>query len=406
MQTRHTGSEGVGYVQPPSFLTTIFHPVPHGKDSASPGQRSTPAVKKTGSASGLILLCLLLLLSACHKKAAVEEVRPVRSVIVEPAPDANGEVVTGQLAAHLSINLAFRLPGKVVERTVLAGSVVHAGDVLARLDDAVPQQTLRTALAENATARAALEQAAPLKQRAAALLPVQAISRNDYDDAVRRYKTAQDQVQATQAQVRVAQEQLGYTRLVAPEDGIVTDRLVEAGEVVATGQPVLRMAANDGLDAQFDMPEALAQSRLTVGMTMKVCLDAAPMVCAPAAIYEIAPDTDPLTRTYHTKALLHATRDMMPLGAVVTGYLSMPSAPTVHLPPAALTTQDGRPAVWIIAPDTLRVSQRPVTIARYGTDDVVIASGLNDGERVVTAGVQALYPQEKVSLLDEADVRP
>ncbi|KPH87908.1 multidrug transporter [Komagataeibacter intermedius AF2] len=406
MQTRHTGSEVVGHVQPSSFLTTIFYPALHREDRAPPDRCPAAVMKKAGSAPGLILLCLLLLLSACHKKVAVEEVRPVRSVIVEPAPDANGEVVTGQVAAHQSINLAFRLPGKVVERTVSAGSVVHAGDVLARLDDTVPQQTLRTALAENATARAALEQAAPLRQRAAALLPVQAISRNDYDDAVRRYKTAQDQVQATQAQVRVAQEQLGYTRLVAPEDGIVTDRLVEAGEVVAAGQPVLRMAANDGLDAQFDMPEALVQSRLTVGMTMKVCLDAAPVVCAPAAIYEIAPDTDPLTRTYHTRALLRATRDMMPLGAVVTGHLSVPLAPTVHLPPAALTTQDGKPAVWIVAPDTQRVSQRPVTIARYGTDDVAIASGLNAGDRVVTAGVQALYPQEKVSLLDEADVRP
>ncbi|WP_259369407.1 efflux RND transporter periplasmic adaptor subunit [Komagataeibacter europaeus] len=251
MQTRHTGSEGVGHAQHPTFLATIFPPVTQGKGSAPPAPQVMPATKKTGRSPGLILLCLLLLLSACHKKTAVEEVRPVRSVIVDPTPDTNGEVVTGQVAAHQSINLAFRLPGKVVERSVSAGSVVHAGDVLARLDDTVPQQTLRTALAENATARAALEQAAPLKQRAAALLPVEAISRNDYDDAVRRYKTAQDQVQATQAQVRVAQEQLGYTRLMAPEDGIVTDRLVEAGEVVAAGQPVLRMAANDGLDAQF-----------------------------------------------------------------------------------------------------------------------------------------------------------
>ncbi|WP_239020829.1 efflux RND transporter periplasmic adaptor subunit [Novacetimonas maltaceti] len=354
----------------------------------------------------LALSCLSVMLCACHKKAPVEEVRPVRSVVVSTVFDTDAEVVTGQVAAHRSINLAFRLPGKVVARAVSAGSIVHAGDVLARLDDTVPQQTLRTAQAEAATAKAALEQAAPLKQRATALLPVEAISRNDYDDAVRRYKTAQDQVQATQAQVRVAQEQLGYTRLVAPEDGIVTDRLVEAGEVVAAGQPVLRMAANDGLDAQFDMPEALAQSHIAAGTTLKVCLDAAPAVCAPAAIYEIAPDTDPQTRTYHTKALLHASRDMMPLGAVVTGHLGLSSGTGIHLPPSALTTQDGSPAVWIVAPDTMRVSQQRVAIARYATDDVVIASGLKAGERVVTAGVQALYPQEKVSLLDEADVRP
>lgn len=408
MQTRNAGKKVMGHAGPPSFLGTILFPIMQGRGRAAPDMRPDPATQKADDRQRpvLILLCLLLLLSACHKKAPVEEVRPVRSVVVQPAPDTDGEVVTGQVAAHRYINLAFRLPGKVVERTVLVGSTVHAGDVLARLDDTVQQQALRTALAEAATAKAALDQAVPLKQRAAALLPAQAISRNEYDDAVRRYKTALDQVQATQAQVRVAQEQLGYTRLPAPEDGLVTDRLVEAGEVVAAGQPVLRMAANDGLDAQFDMPGDIAHAHLAVGMTMKVCLDASPHVCAPAAIYEIAPDTDPVTRTYHTRALLHAARDMLPLGAVVTGHLVMPSASTVHLPPSALTTQDGRSAVWIVAPDTLRVSQRPVAIARYATDDVVIASGLNAGDRVVTAGVQALYPQEKVSLLDEADVRP
>ncbi|RFD20962.1 efflux RND transporter periplasmic adaptor subunit [Komagataeibacter melaceti] len=401
MHTRHAATKAADHAAAPASLPTIMLTPARAGNAPAPGQSDA-----SRAAWPSLILLLLLLLSACHKKAPVEEVRPVRSIVVEPQPDTDGAVLTGQVTAHRYINMAFRLPGKVVERAVSAGSTVQAGDIVARLDDTVQQQALRTALAEAATARAALDQAAPLKQRATALLPVQAISRNDYDDAVRRFRTAQDQVQATQAQVRVAREQLGYTRLPATEDGVVTERLVEPGEVVAAGQPVLRMAADDGLDAQFDMPGDLAHTHLAPGMTMKTCLDAVPQVCAPAAIYEIAPDTDPLTRTYHTRALLRATRDMMPLGAVVTGHLAMPSATGVHLPPAALSAQDGRPAVWIVAPDTLRVSQRPVTIARYGTDDVVIASGLNPGDRVVTAGVQALYPQEKVSLLDEADVRP
>ncbi|MDT8872535.1 biotin/lipoyl-binding protein [Komagataeibacter rhaeticus] len=157
MQTRHAGTKAGGCaaaIRPAHrFRGARAHRGRHAP--AMPGPAHRPA------GTGLVLLCLLLLLSACHRKPPAEEVRPVRSVMVEPGPDRNAEVMTGQVAAHRSINLAFRLPGKVVERAVSAGSTVHAGDVLARLDDTVPQQTLRTALAENATAKAALEQAAP-----------------------------------------------------------------------------------------------------------------------------------------------------------------------------------------------------------------------------------------------------
>uniref|UniRef100_UPI001F56FF77 biotin/lipoyl-binding protein n=1 Tax=Komagataeibacter kakiaceti TaxID=943261 RepID=UPI001F56FF77 len=129
----------MAHAEPPSFLATIFFSPLCDGDGVAPVVEK--AERPTGP--GLILLCLLLFLSACHKKVPVEEVRPVRSVIVEPAPDANAEVVTGQVAAHRYVNLAFRLPGKVVARSVSAGSVVRAGEVLARLDDTVPQQTLR-----------------------------------------------------------------------------------------------------------------------------------------------------------------------------------------------------------------------------------------------------------------------
>ncbi|MBV1838468.1 efflux RND transporter periplasmic adaptor subunit [Acetobacter estunensis] len=355
-----------------------------------------------------LIFCLLpLTLAGCHKKKPAPEIRPVRSLVVQPQQGTDTLSLTGQVTAHRYLTLSFRLPGKIVERTVSAGSVVHAGQLLARLDDTVPRQALRSATAEAGTARAALAQMTPLKRRADVLLPVKAISRNEYDDIVRRYRSAQEQVQATQAQVRIAQEELDRTRLLADEDGIITDRMAEAGEVIAPGQAIFRLATNAGRDAQFDIPEDLLQSRVTVGTPLSVCLDAEPQSCSPAQVYEISPDADALTRTYRTKALLLQPPATMALGSVVVGRISATGHDaTFHLPPSALTTQDGKPAVWIVAPDALTVSQRLVNVGRYTTNDVSIASGLRAGDRVVTAGVQVLYPGEKVSLLDEADVRP
>ncbi|MCP1242941.1 efflux RND transporter periplasmic adaptor subunit [Acetobacter lambici] len=349
---------------------------------------------------------LLALLSGCHKKPAPPEVRPVRSVVVQPQDGAQGEWLSGQVAAHKSVALSFRVPGKIVARMVDTGSAVHAGQVLAQLDNTVAEQTLRAATADAQAASAALAQATPLRKRATALLPVKAISRNDYDEVIRRYKTAQDVVQATQARARIAREELDHTTLRADTDGLITERLAEVGEVVAAGQPVLRMAGNTGRDAVFDMPAELVRAGLATGTALSVCLDADRRICTGAQLYELAPDADLLTRTYRAKALLQAPPPTMALGAVVVGHIMHTTTPAIHLPPTALTTQAGHPAVWVVDPASTTVSLRPVSIASYGTQDVAIAAGLKPGERVVTAGVQALYPNQKVALLDDADVRP
>ncbi|MBO1324655.1 efflux RND transporter periplasmic adaptor subunit [Acetobacter sp. TBRC 12305] len=345
-------------------------------------------------------------LAGCHKKAPKPEVRPVRSVVVRPSMGGAEEFLTGQVAPHRVVNLSFRLPGKIVERTVAMGDKVQVGQLLARLDDTEASQTLRAATADALAAKASLAQAEPLQKRATALLPDHAISRNAYDEAILRYRTSVEAVQSTEARERIAREELDHTRLVANADGVITDRLAEVGEVVAAGQPVLRLAEAAGRDAQFDISGDLLRSGLATGAGMTVCLDADRQACTAGTVYELAPDADPLTRTYRAKVLLDAPPAAMTLGSVVVGRLAGATGAEIHLPPSALTAQDGKPAVWVIAPDTMTVTLRKVEIARYGASDVTLAAGLAAGERVVTAGVQALYPDRKVSLLDDADVRP
>lgn len=349
---------------------------------------------------------IIVTLAGCHKKASPPEVRPVRSVVVHPSVDGNAEFLTGQIAPHRIVTLSFRLPGKIVERSVKAGDQVHTGQILARLDDTEVRQSLRAATADAQAAKASLAQAAPLQQRATALLPDHAISRNDYDEAILRYRTSQQAVQSTAAREQIAREELDHARLEANADGVITERLAEVGEVIAAGQPILRMAEAAGRDAQFDISGDLLRSGLTVGAAMTVCLDANRHVCTGGTLYELAPDADPLTRTYRAKVLLQTPSAAMTLGSVAVGRLAASAAADIHLPPSALTAQDGKTAVWVIAPDTMIVTLRPVEVSRYSASDVTVVSGLKAGERVVTAGVQALYPNQKISLLDDADVRP
>jgi multidrug efflux pump subunit AcrA (membrane-fusion protein) len=89
----------------------------------------------------------------------------------------------------------------------------------------------------------------------------------------------------------------------------------------------------------------------------------------------------------------------MRLGATVTGRMETEAIPMIEVPSSALTRFDGRPAVWIVDPSQRTVAIRNVDVLRFDQANVAISQGLDTGEIVVTAGVQALHPGQKVRLL-------
>ena len=92
----------------------------------------------------------------------------------------------------------------------------------------------------------------------------------------------------------------------------------------------------------------------------------------------------------------------MRLGSTVTGTTRLEGAPVISIPASALTRIDRRPAVWIVDPKTLTVSLRNVDVLRFDPATVVVSHGLDTGEVIVTAGVQALHPGQKIRLLGSA----
>ena len=206
-----------------------------------------------------------------------------------------------------------------------------------------------------------------------------AVSQNAYDETLRQLKSARAELESAEAKARIAKEQLDYTQLKAEADGIVTDRLVEVGEVVTAGQAVFRIGQNNLKDALFEMPEDIIRSGLTLGQKIETCLDRNRDVCATASVYEIAPEADSVTRTYQTKAILENNASQMLLGSTVVGRFAFTQKSTLQIPASALTMFEGKPAVWLVDPSTQSVSLRPVDVALYTTDKVVLLNGLNTG---------------------------
>lgn len=324
--------------------------------------------------------------------------RFVRAVTVEPS--ARGEVVslTGQIRAKDTVNAAFRLDGRVIERPVNVGDIVRAGQVVARLEPQNQQNALRSAQATLAAADAVLTQARATFWRQQELLKNGWTPRAKFDDAQQALLTAQAQVDSAKAQLRTSQDQLGYTVLVADAPGAVTAVGAEPGEVVRAGAMVVQLARQAGRDAVFDVPERIIRTGPR-DPVIDISLTSDPNVSAIGHVREVAPQADSATRTFQVKIGITDPPEAMRLGATVTGRMTLPAPAGLELPASVLTEANGHAAVWVVDPQTLTVSLRNVDVLRYDPAAVVISQGLQAGEQVVDAGVQTLRPGQKVRLV-------
>ncbi|MCW3473481.1 efflux RND transporter periplasmic adaptor subunit [Limobrevibacterium gyesilva] len=307
-------------------------------------------------------------------------------------------VLTGHIQAEDEASMAFRISGRMIERRVNVGDRVEAGQVLAKLDPQDEVNAFRSADAAIAAARAALRQARAEYERQRTLLAQGHTPRRQYEIAERALSTAQSQVDDAEAQLKIAGDRVGHTILMADAPGTVTARGAEPGEVVQAGQMILQVAREGGRDAVFDVPAQLLRS-VPANPTIAVTLADDPSVNATGRVREVAPQADPVTRTFLVRVGLTDPPAVMRLGSTVNGSVELESTPVIAVPASALTASNNQPAVWIVDPSALTVSLRNVEVLRFDPSMVVVDHGLDVGDIVVTAGAQALHPGQKVRLL-------
>lgn len=350
--------------------------------------------------TALVAVGLTLLLSACQRETetAGPTARPVRTTTVEKRQAGQPLTFTGRIAAEDEVNIAFRISGRLVENSGKLGDRVQGGQLIARLEPQNELNALRQAQAGLAAAQGQLTQARNHFDRQQTLLAQGWTTRANYDVATQAQQTAQSQVDAAEAQLHTAHDLVSFTELKADAPGVITAVGPSAGEVVQAGQMIARLARKDGRDAIFDVPAQLLRSapadpQITVSLTDD------PAVTARGRIREVAAQANPLTRTFEVTVGLTDPPAAMRLGATVLGRLETDAVPIIDIPATALTRVNQQPAVWIVDPSTNTVSIRNVDVLRFDQARVVVSRGLDTGEVVVTAGVQALHPGQKIRLL-------
>ena len=351
----------------------------------------------------LVLLAVATVLASCKPDTKVEapEIRPVRTVTAAKGKAGETVVLTGHLQAEDEPAFAFRIAGRMIERPVNVGDRVEAGQVLAKLDPENELNELRSAESTLAAAQGQLTYARGDFDRQRQLLANGHTPRARFDQSQNALQSAQSQVDDAAARLRIARDRVSWTTIEADAPGTVTARGAEPGEVVQAGQMIVRLARQGGRDAVFDVPAQLLRSAPNDSeITVRLTDD--PSVMATGRVREIAPQADPVTRTFEVKVGLSDPPEAMRLGATVAGSVKLESEPVISIPATALTEVNRQPAVWIVDPKNLTVSMRNVELLRHDPGTVVIAQGLDTGDIVVTAGIQALHPGQKVRLLGSA----
>lgn len=350
----------------------------------------------------LALSVVLATLSACSREEAPPEpVRAVKVITVGAQGWQTDAVYAGEVRARVESRLGFRVGGKLTHRAVDAGQRVSAAQLLAAIDAQDYQLSAQAAQAQQVAAQTQRDVALADYKRYESLRAQGFISGAELERREASLKAAEATLVQARSQSQVQANQVGYARLQATTAGVVTALEAEVGQVLAAGQPVLRLAHDGPRDAVFNVPEQAVQA-FRVGMPMLAQLTGSTELLK-GRVREVGASADPVTRTFAVKLALDAS-ERLPLGVTVNVQAPQQAATVqaMTLPTTALRQEGEGTAVWVLDEASMTVQPQKVTLGPVQAQQVVIASGLKPGQKVVVAGVHVLSPGQKVTLYKPA----
>jgi len=365
----------------------------------------------------LSVVIVLSIVPACgsNKPAGEETGGVVSGVRIEtvsatPVPQMYEAVGTVR-SANVSL-LNAQIGGTVREVRVKSGDHVRKGQVLALIDDRSPRAQVDAAQAgvEEATqglaeVEQALQAATADRQfaeatftRYQALLQKSSLSRQEYDGAAAKYKAAlanersleakKKEIQArhrqAQAQESSAETTLSYSRIVAPSDGVVTQRSIDVGTVVMPGMSLMVVEDTGHYRLEASLPEEFF-AKIRVGEETTVTTARGE---AQGRVAEVVPADDPVSRTFLVKVDLPWDRSCRS-GEYATALFPVEQIRTMSVPRAALVEHGELEGVYVVNSQG-SVEFRLIKAGKSWGERIEVLSGLNPGDRVAVTQVEQL----------------
>ncbi|WP_312339344.1 efflux RND transporter periplasmic adaptor subunit [Anaerospora hongkongensis] len=336
-----------------------------------------------------------------HNKpaAAMQQVTIVRTAVIDTTNNTQGYTYSGDVRGRYETQLAFQVNGKIIKRNVQLGSTVHPGEVLMQIDAKDIQQTVNSNSAQIYSAQAQLELAESNLNRYRQLYEQGAVGRMVYDQYVTAYTVAAAGVQQASAQYEQGTNQLDYSLLTVDKPGIVSGISAEIGQVVTAGQTIITVVQDGEREIEISVPENRIDE-LRQAQTIKVTFWALANKILDGKVREIAPMADSATRTFKVRISLLNPPPEIKLGMTAAVSVDSNVQQAVYIPLTAVYQAGNTPAVWVVTADTL--SLRPIQTGNWGNGTIQVLSGLQQGDRIVTAGVHKLSEGQKVKVGGES----
>lgn len=343
--------------------------------------------------SRLLLIGLAVLLSACETETLTPEPRlavagyEVGRAVVRGQRTFHGRVVPADLT-----RVAFRIPGKITELAVQSGEKVVAGQVLARIEDAIPRQVMADAQAQYKLGKRQLERAQSLHKRGS----LTAAQRDQLQAAFR----------LAEANLKLAEANLSYTEVRSPFDGTVADVYKELYESVTAGEPVVTVYRSSRTDVLVNIPDILParihQARDVASLTARAVF-AGDTAAHTMHFLKGSTARDPKTQAFKLWIAMPAGPSPFPPG--------LPATVTIDLAKAGFTTDTGLvvPLTTLEAgpePDTFRVwvyqdgavSPSAVQVGRITQQGALVLNGLQEGDILISGSLSRLSPGREVDI--------
>lgn len=346
------------------------------------------------------------LLAGCERDepSVPEQVRPIRAMTV--AEVASGQIrrFSGVIEASDSSSLSFQVGGTVREVRVNRGDPVRAGDVLAALDPEPYRLNVQAAEAEVQRARAYLAQARADFQRHERLLAQRAVAQVQFEIAQRTYQSSQSQLDVAVSRLDLARRDLRNTTLVAPFNGSIAARTVDAFVEVRAGQELFRIDAAGDRQASVGIPETII-AQVVLGMPATVTV---PRIAEPIAarVTEVG-SAVAAANAFPVKAtLVDPPSEVRPgMTAEVALALVQDAAPVSYFVPLSAIApgeRSGEGFLFVYEPSSSTVRRIPVRASGTLASNMVAVTGVTAGDTIATAGVNFLVDGQRVTLMAPA----
>ena len=308
-----------------------------------------------------------------------------------------GPAVSGALTPEQQATMRAEISGVVLGTYAEAGQRVSRGTLLARIDDSAVRDQVLSARMAVTSAEGTYDVAAREVDRARKLLDAGAIAERDMESAQRAADAAQAQLAGARAQLASAEKQLGFTRVTAPFDGVVSDRAVNAGDVVTPGTALYSVVGPSDMRFEASVPaERLGEGR--VGAPVHFAVSGYPDRGFEGKITRINPVADPATRQVRIQVSVPNDAGSLVGGLFAEGRVASSSVEALVVPDAAVDQRGVTPVVYRVAGGV--VEQVAVALGMHDqqTERTEIVSGVSVGDTLLTGAAQGVTPGSRITI--------